>query len=143
MSRLGTPGRQLRSFLFRSSVDEEVSAELAFHVEMLTRELVAGGMTRDAARAEAIKRFGDIADVESTMRRLGRLRERDMQRSEWFGDLRQDITYAMRQLAKAPAFTVVAVFTLALGIGATTAIFSAVESVVLRAFPFAHPDRTV
>jgi len=58
-------------------------------------------------------------------------------------EVRQDVAYAVRQLVRAPAFTAVAVLTLALGIGATTAIFSAVWSVVLRPFPFAHPDRVV
>ena len=57
--------------------------------------------------------------------------------------MRQDLVYAVRQLVRAPAFTAVAVLTLALGIGATTAIFSAVWSVVLRPFPFAHPERVV
>ena len=60
-----------------------------------------------------------------------------------FADVRQDLAYAVRQLARTPAFTAIATLTLALGIGATTAIFSAVESVVLRPFPFAHPERVV
>jgi predicted permease len=64
-------------------------------------------------------------------------------RREWLAEVRQDAAYAVRQLVRAPAFTAVAVLTLALGIGATTAIFSAVWSVVLRPFPFAHPDRVV
>ena len=143
MARLGTPGRQLRSFLFRSSVDDEVDAELTFHIEMLSRELMAAGMSREHAHDEAVRRFGDLADVQHTMRRIGRLRERDMRRTEYFGDLRQDVAYAVRQLARTPGFTLVAVFMLALGIGTTTAIFSVVESVVLRAFPFAHPERAV
>src|SRR3712207_6027659 len=66
-----------------------------------------------------------------------------MRRTEFLGELRQDAAFAVRQLLKAPGFTAVAVLTLALGIGATTAIFSAVRSVVLRAFPFAHPERVV
>ena len=61
----------------------------------------------------------------------------------WFTDVRQDLGYAVRQLARTPAFTAIATLTLALGIGATTAIFSAVRSVVLRPFPFAHPERVV
>src|SRR3712207_7005599 len=66
-----------------------------------------------------------------------------MRRTEFLGELRQDAAFAVRQLLKAPAFTAVAVLTLALGIGATTAIFSAVRSVVLRTFPFADPERVV
>jgi hypothetical protein len=58
-------------------------------------------------------------------------------------ELRRDVVYALRQLARTPAFSAIAVLTLALGIGATTAIFSAVWSVVLRPFPFAHPERVV
>jgi putative ABC transport system permease protein len=60
-----------------------------------------------------------------------------------FADVRRDLAYAVRQLARTPAFTAIATLTLALGIGATTAIFSAVESVVMRPFPFAHPERVV
>src|SRR5690242_6807514 len=61
----------------------------------------------------------------------------------WLADGAQDLAYAVRQLARTPAFTAIATLTLALGIGATTAIFSAVRSVVLRPFPFAHPERVV
>jgi len=73
----------------------------------------------------------------------GTLDSRDRGRRAWFADVRQDLTYALRQLARTPAFTAIATLTLALGIGATTAIFSAVRSVVLRPFPFAHPERVV
>jgi putative ABC transport system permease protein len=142
MSRLGQPGRQLRSLLFRSSIADEVDAELEFHVEMLTRELTELGMSRDRAHSEAVRRFGNIGHVSATMRRIGNQREREMHRTEYLVELKQDIIYALRQLANAPGFSLVAVLTLALGIGATTAIFSAVESVVLRQFGWAHPERT-
>ena len=77
----------------------------------------------------------------STGKRI--LRDRERGRREWLAEVRLDVVYAVRQLVRAPAFTVIAVLTLALGIGATTAIFSAVWSVVLRPFPFAHPERVV
>ena len=140
MPTLGRAGRQLKSLIWRSSIAEEVEAELDFHVEMLTRELVAKGMDYDTARADAIRRFGDIRAVSSTCRSIGVRRERDMQRAEYLAELRQDLRYTVRQLTKSLSFTVVAVLTLALGIGATTTIFSALQSVVLRRFPFAHPS---
>ncbi len=129
--------------LWRPSVQEEVNEELAFHVAMRTRENIARGMEPEAARAAALERFGDIDGVVAACRRLGTEREREMHRTEYLSELRQDIAFSWRQLAKAPAFTVIAVLTLALGIGATTSIFSALYAVVLRPFPYANPDRVV
>jgi predicted permease len=143
MPRLGRPGRELRSFLWRSSIDEQLDAELSFHVEMLLRELTERGLSHDAARAEAMRRFGNVGSIHAICRRIGMQGERERRRTEYLGELWQDIVYALRQLAKAPGFSFVAILTLALGIGATTALFSAVQSVVLRRFAFAHPERTM
>lgn len=143
MAVLGRGRRQLASLLWKASVDEEVDSELAFHVEMRTRELIEQGMSPAAARAEAIARFGNISDVNRECRSIGQLRERDMRRTEYLNELSHDVRFAIRQLLKAPAFAAIAILTLGLGIGATTAIFSAVEAVVLRPFPYADPSRMV
>jgi predicted permease len=143
MARIGKGRRELRSPLFRARVEDEVDAEFAFHVEMRTREYVARGMSPDAARALAIARFGNIDSVNATCRTIGNSREREMARSEYITEFLHDVRFAIRQLVKVPAFATIAVLTLALGIGATTAIFSAVEAVVLRAFPYADADRLV
>jgi putative ABC transport system permease protein len=126
---------------WRPAVDEEVDEELAFHIEMRTRELVARGMAQDAARREAERRFGNLPRMRTTLRALGTGRNRQMQRTEYFSELRQDIGFSWRQLGKNPGFTAVAVLTLALGIGATTAIFSAVYAVVLQPLPLGEPER--
>jgi predicted permease len=143
MPRLGRGRRQLGSPLWKASVENEVDAEFDFHVEMRTREYVERGMDRDAARAAAVARFGDIATVNAECRSIGNQMEREMVTTEYLAELAHDVRFAARQLIKAPAFTTVAVLTLALGVGATTAIFSAVEAVVLRPFPYSHPDRLV
>jgi putative ABC transport system permease protein len=136
-------GQRLRSRIWRVSVDDEVDAELEFHVEMRAREYAAHGMNAADARDAAIRRFGDINRVNDTCRALGRQRDNDMRRTEYFSELTQDVTFACRQLIRNPGFTVVAVLTLALGIGATAAIFSAVYAVVLRPLPFPAPDRII
>jgi len=136
-------GQRLRSRFWRARVEDEVDTEFSFHVEMRTRELVEQGMPPAEAREAAIRRFGDINRVNATCRALGKQRDDNMRRTEYFSELTQDVTFACRQLLKSPGFTTVSVLTLALGIGATTAIFSAVQSVVLRPLPVPHPDRLV
>jgi predicted permease len=143
MATLGRSRRQLASLLWKASVGDEVDAELDFHVEMRTREYVARGMDPATARAKAVARFGNLAAVNAQCRTIGNQREREMRRTEYLAELVYDIRFALRQIIKAPGFAAVAILTLALGVGATTAIFSAVQAVVLRPFPYADPHRLV
>jgi len=143
MPSAGRAGRFVATLFGRASVDDQVSAELEFHVDMLARELEATGMSADAAAAEARRRFGDLERVRSTCRDAAHLRDRTLHRTLYVDELRQDLRYAVRHLASAPAFTAAAALTLALGIGATAAVFGAVDSVVLRPFAWAHADRVV
>jgi putative ABC transport system permease protein len=126
---------------WRPRVADEVDEELAFHLEMRERDLIADGMDPLAARREAERRLGDLGRMRTTLRRLGGERNHHMRRTQYLGELRQDIAFTARQLLKNPGFTAVAVLTLALGIGATTAIFSAVYAVVLQPFPLREPSR--
>ena len=113
-----------------------MDSELDFHIEMRTRELIAAGMDPARARAEAVARFGDMGHVQHTLRRIGRRRDRRERRTEWLAEARQDVVYALRQLRRTPAFALIAILTLGIGIGATTSIFSAVYEMLLRALPY-------
>ena len=135
--------KSLRSWLWRVPVDQEVTDEIALHIELRTRELIQGGMDPTSARELALKRMGDVATVKETCVNLGRKRDRGMRVSQWFEDLRDDVKFAFRQLRAAPVFTAIAVTTLALGIGANSAIFALVDATLLRPLPYADPNRLV
>ena len=135
--------RSLRSWLWRVPVDQEIDEEISLHVDMRTRELVERGMDPIAAREAAIRRLGDLARLKRTCVDLGRRRDRDMRLTQWLEEFRDDVKVAIRQLGSSPGFTLIAVITLALGLGANSAIFALVDATLLRPLPFRDPGRLV
>lgn len=127
----------------RAALEREIAAEVAFHLEMATRDLMNQGMNESDARAEAARRFGDQDRVDAECRRLGRERDRKRSRIELIDEIRQDTTFALRQLARARGFATVAISTLGLGIGVTACVFSVLRAVVLAPLPYTDAQRVV
>jgi predicted permease len=113
--------------------DEELEEELASHLRMAIADRMARGESRESAERAARLDFGNVTHVKEVTR--------DLRRGVWLERLVQDVRYGARALRRTPAFTVVAVLTLALAIGANTAVFTVVNSVLLRPLPFRDPSR--
>ena len=134
--------KRLRSLLWRVPIEQEVHDELAHHVELRTRELIDRGIDPEEARVLARMRL-ENGRVEAVLTQIGRQRNNSWARRDWIDELRQDLRFAWRQCRTKPGFTIAAVLTLGLGIGATTAIFSVVHAVVLKPYAYVDPDRVL
>lgn len=124
-------------------IHADVDDELQFHLDMRVDELIALGLSPDAARARAIREFGDMDDARRYIGAVDRDIEAAQRRSDFMNDLWTDIGYSLRKFRAAPLFTLAAIATLALGIGANTAIFSVVNGVLLKPLPFPQSDHLV
>ena len=131
----------LRSLLWKLSVREEVDRDIDFHLEMRIREYMEEGMDESAARRAAAARLGDVSGVKRQCRGIARERDRRYGFREWCRGLVQDLSFAVRQLRKAPSWTALVVLTFAAGIAGNSVVFSVVNAVVLRPFSWPEPER--
>ena len=127
--------------VFRDSPREEADSEIAFHIDERTRELIEEGVDPATARRLAEERFGPIAPIERAIEDSTRRRRQRADRLEVFMNLTQDLRYGVRVLRRNPVFAAAAVATLALGVGATLAVFNVVNGVLLRPLPYKDPER--
>ena len=130
----GIPGRPLH---------RDVDDELRFHVEMAAADLVARGVEPNAARTEAERRFGTVSDIRDACLTIDERRRRRAATADSMSALMLDLRYALRSLRNTPMLTLVGSLTLMLGVGATTAIFSVVDGVLLRPLPYPSASRLV
>ena len=128
-------GLRLRSLLFRRREGQRLQAEMQFHLDALVAENIAAGMRAQEARYAAMRMFGNVTVVnEQTHATWG---------WTWLERLMQDVRFAIRQIGRAPGFALIAIVTLALGIGANNAVFTLTHSLLLQGLPIPDPDQLV
>jgi putative ABC transport system permease protein len=135
MGRLRVVASRVLSFFHKRRLDENLDAELRAHLDALTEENIRRGMTPEEARYAARREFGGVEQIKES--------HREQRGLPFLDALLQDARFAVRTLTKKPGFAVVAILTLALGIGATTAVFSVVDRILFRSLPYPQDDRLV
>src|SRR6266566_5266976 len=126
---------QLANWFRRKKLESGVDRELRYHLDRRIIDLERSGLPTEEARREALLELGGIAQIQEEVR--------DIWLTRWLRDFVYDLRFSARSFLRSPSFTATAVLSLALGIGATTALYSLIDQVVLRALPVAHPERLV
>jgi hypothetical protein len=132
MNFLHTLCRRLRSLFLGSRFEPEMDEELRFHLERQIEDNIKAGMTPEEARYATRRTFGGVEQIKE--------RCRDTHRFRFIEDFRQDVCYGFRMLLRNPGFSAVSVFSLALGIGANTAVFGLIDTLIFRPFPVRDPN---
>ncbi|HEX6315862.1 MAG TPA: permease prefix domain 1-containing protein, partial [Gemmatimonadaceae bacterium] len=135
MSRVKGAIARIRAFLRPAAATQRMDEEFAFHLEMETNRLAGQGIAPEEARRQALARFGGVEQYRQEMR--------EGRRANWLVDLHSDVRYGIRMLVRQRGVTTIAILSLAVGIGANTAIFSIANAVLYRSRPVSDPDRLV
>ncbi len=127
--------RQLANWFRRRTMEDSLDRELRYHLERRIGDLERTGLPAKEARRQALIELGGVAQIQEEAR--------DVWMTRWLRDFAYDLRFTVRSFRKTPSFTVTAVLSLMLGIGATTAIYSLVDQVLLHALPVRQPERLV
>lgn len=139
MTKIPAWRRYLR--FWRSDITQDVDDELHFHAEMRLYEFIGRGMTPQEAHRAVVERLGDVETARAECIEQGRLREMHARNADFLDSLLGDIRYAMRSLGRASGWTAVALITIGLGVGATTAVFSVADALLVRSLPYPNASR--